>query len=42
MRLNQTAYEQYGGAMLTPAFTVTFCIQFAVITSIIVHTILYH
>ncbi|CAF4486983.1 unnamed protein product, partial [Didymodactylos carnosus] len=42
LNLNQTAYEQYGDAVLTPTFEVTFCIQVAVITAIIVHTILYH
>ncbi|CAF1209377.1 unnamed protein product [Didymodactylos carnosus] len=42
VRLNQTAYEQYGDAVLTPTFEVTFCIQVAVITAIIVHVILYH
>ncbi|CAF1446552.1 unnamed protein product [Didymodactylos carnosus] len=40
--LNQRAYELYGDPVLTPIFSVTFCIQFALITAIIVHTILYH
>ncbi|CAF1329124.1 unnamed protein product [Didymodactylos carnosus] len=40
--LNQTAYEVYGPIRVTPILFVNFCICFTAITSLIIHTVLYH
>ncbi|CAF3601271.1 unnamed protein product [Rotaria sordida] len=42
LRLNETAYKQYGELRMTPMFAFSYGISFAGIAAVIVHTILYH
>ncbi|CAF1254949.1 unnamed protein product [Adineta ricciae] len=41
LRLNETAYEQYGEIRMTPIFAFAYGISFAAIAAVIVHTVLY-
>ncbi|CAF2776029.1 unnamed protein product [Rotaria sp. Silwood2] len=41
LRLNETAYKQYGEIRMTPIFAFAYGISFAAIAAVIVHTILY-
>ncbi|UJR10190.1 hypothetical protein I4U23_014405 [Adineta vaga] len=41
LRLNETAYEEYGEIRMTPIFAFAYGISFAAIAAVIVHTILY-
>ncbi|CAF3444181.1 unnamed protein product [Rotaria socialis] len=41
LRLNETAYKQYGEIRMTPIFAFSYGISFAAIAAVIVHTVLY-
>ena len=40
--LNQTAYEEYSPLYLTTTYTAVYSLAFALATSVLVHTVLYH
>ncbi|CAF0916062.1 unnamed protein product [Adineta steineri] len=42
LRLNETAYKNYGELRMPAVFAISYAISFAAIAAVIVHTILYH